>query len=369
MPPSGDRGAEDPRAEARRAVSGFVLAYAVAAVLIIALIYFGDVWSILANTRVLRLLIDGGVVALHDGQLGWIQGVADPKNYLKAIEPIDWSLILVVIGIFWLFWAAKGVQFHLLCRSLSLPGSFGEHCRAYYRGLLYGNGLPGRVGDVAAAAALTRAGVPAERALFALRLSEALVVFEIVIFAILGLLMLGWGAWLLQLLCALAILAVAYWWSHPGPEQEERPLLSVVTEGLRELSSRPRRLVALVLLSVVAFGVEDVAAYIAAMAFSGEWVRLHASFDVILMGVVGSYIARYVRLTPGGIGQFEWGFAAALYFGGVGFPEAATIAILDNVLRYVAFAAFYPLAARRARPGDPGGVLAAFIDRHIVRAV
>jgi uncharacterized membrane protein YbhN (UPF0104 family) len=52
------------------------------------------------------------------------------------------------------------------------------------------------------------------------------------------------------------------------------------------------------------------------------------------MGVVAGYIARQVPMTPGGIGQWEWGFAAALYMGGVGLPEAATIAILESLMRH-----------------------------------
>ena len=52
--------------------------------------------------------------------------------------------------------------------------------------------------------------------------------------------------------------------------------------------------------------------------------------------MVGStgYIARRFPITPQGIGQWEWGFAAALYVSGVGFPEAATIALLDSALRH-----------------------------------
>ena len=74
----------------------------------------------------------------------------------------------------------------------------------------------------------------------------------------------------------------------------------------------------------------DIAAYVIANAFG-----MGVEFDVLIMGLVGAYIARLIPLSPGGIGQFEWGFAMALYLGGVGLPEAATIAILDNAIRYV----------------------------------
>jgi hypothetical protein len=63
-------------------------------------------------------------------------------------------------------------------------------------------------------------------------------------------------------------------------------------------------------------------------------VILNVPFPVIQMGVVAGYIARQIQLTPGGIGQWEWGFAGALYMGGVGLPEAATIALLESLMRH-----------------------------------
>src|SRR5207249_208650 len=100
-------------------------------------------------------------------------------------------------------------------------------------------------------------------------------------------------------------------------------------------------LVTLAFLSLIAFGVEDIAAYFGAMAFSGDHVRLHVDFSILLMGVCGSYIARFIPLTPGGYGQFELGFATSLYVAGVGLPEAVTIAFLDNMLRYTGFIQLY----------------------------
>ena len=83
-------------------------------------------------------------------------------------------------------------------------------------------------------------------------------------------------------------------------------------------------------LSLIAFALEDVAAYVIANAFG-----IGVQFPVIVMGVGAGYVARLIPLSPGGIGQYEWGFAVALVLGGVGAPEAAILAILDNLLRYL----------------------------------
>jgi len=70
------------------------------------------------------------------------------------------------------------------------------------------------------------------------------------------------------------------------------------------------------------------------MAFTSTHVILNVNFTILLMAIVASYIARLIPVTPGGIGQFEWGFAAGLYLGGLGWPECVTIAVLDNFVRY-----------------------------------
>ena len=61
---------------------------------------------------------------------------------------------------------------------------------------------------------------------------------------------------------------------------------------------------------------------------------MNVPFAVIQMGVVAGYSARQVAVTPGGLGQWEWGFAMALVMGGVGMPEAATIALLESAVRH-----------------------------------
>src|SRR5205814_449310 len=98
---------------------------------------------------------------------------------------------------------------------------------------------------------------------------------------------------------------------------------------------QPTMLLRVTLLSILAFGLEDLAVFSVMMAFTSTHVILTAKTSLILMGVVGSYIARFIPITPGGIGQFEWGFAAAMYMGGAALPEVATVAILDNVIRYI----------------------------------
>jgi uncharacterized membrane protein YbhN (UPF0104 family) len=103
---------------------------------------------------------------------------------------------------------------------------------------------------------------------------------------------------------------------------------------LKRLFEDPRILTRLAILSLLAFLIDDITPYLISQAFTTDFVILNVTFPVIQMGVVAGYIARQVPLTPGGIGQWEWGFAGALYMGGVGLPEAATIALLESLMRH-----------------------------------
>jgi hypothetical protein len=306
------------------------------------LIYFSGIWNILANTRLLRLLIKSGIVKYHDRDAGFVQGVADHSYYLKSQEPIEWAVILLVILIFLMFWVLKAFQFHDIARYHALPGGFGQHSRAFRAGLIYEKFTILHLPTMATLSAVQKDGAPPGRVYSAMFLFRLFVIFEIAVYALYGLFDVGWTAWLAQMFWALVILGVLYWWSRPSTNT--RPLSLAAAKGhVRELLHRPLWLSRLGLISLIAFGLEDIAAYLVAMAFSSQHVLLNVDFSLLLMGVIGSYIARFIQLSPGGLGQFEWGFAAALYLGGVGLPEAATVAILDNFFRYVALGLFYLL--------------------------
>jgi uncharacterized membrane protein YbhN (UPF0104 family) len=326
----------------RNVIGPFALSFVLAGILIAMLVSTGGVWNVLANTRLLDLLIKGGVIAYHDDQIGFIEGVSSYEDYLKSQDPIDWPIIVAGVGIFFFFWLCKGFQFHILCRFYGIEGGYGQHVRSYYQGLFYNYFLPYKVGDVATIESLRGAGASGDRVAAVMQALDLFVIFEIVMFALVAIPGIGWGPWLAQLFWALVILAIAWLFVRaPRGEGRRLTLWKAAPVIFRELAKKPRTLIGLALLSLAAFGVEDIAAYCAAMAFTGDVVRLHVDFSVLLMGVVGSYIARFIPVTPGGIGQFEWGFAAALYIGGVGLPEAVTIGLLDNILRYAAYLQFY----------------------------
>jgi uncharacterized membrane protein YbhN (UPF0104 family) len=83
--------------------------------------------------------------------------------------------------------------------------------------------------------------------------------------------------------------------------------------------------------------------YLITQAFTTTYVILNIEFNVIVMAVVGGYLARFIIVTPGGLGQWEWGFALPLYIGGMGMPEAASAALLMTGVRYLTGGLFFTL--------------------------
>jgi len=319
--------------------AAFALAYLVAAVALVALVHAGGIWNLLGNSRLLDVLSRGGVVALTDADQGIVQGIPSLDHYVAAQDPIDWELIVLAIGVFVLAWAAKGLQFHWVAGQLGVPGSLGRHLRAWFYGHGVNRLLPYDVGKVASASALEGQGTPPQHAAQVVFVGTLLTAAEVAILALYGLFAVGLGTWVRQLFWAVAILAVAWLMVRPRGEEgraSRRELRVAAAAAARLLAGRPAMLVRLLALGVAAIVLFDLGAYAVSQAFTSTNVIINVEGDVLLMAVVAGYLARLVAFTPGGLGQWEWAFAAALYMGGLGFPEAMTLALLVTLVRYAA---------------------------------
>lgn len=319
-------------------IKSLTLSYLVGALLLGALVYFAGVWKVLANTRLLDVLISGGIVRQHDEQLGFVDGLPDPELFLLTQDAIDWRLVGGVVALYFLFWGIKSLQFHRISRFMGMSGSLSQHTGAY----LYGSGLsilwPFRLGNAAVVASCTARAESATRAGAAIYAAEVFVLFEVFVFGLIGLGLNGWTTWLGELFWAVVIAVTAFLvvrrarpggvWIPGRASSEDRKML------IRRFAESPSTLATIAALSLMAFLIDDVTPYLMSQAFTNDFVILNVPFAVIQMGVVAGYIARQISITPGGIGQFEWGFAAALVMAGVGLPEAATIALLESAVRH-----------------------------------
>jgi hypothetical protein len=117
----------------------------------------------------------------------------------------------------------------------------------------------------------------------------------------------------------------------------------------------------LAVMSLLAFFGVEMTVYLITQAFTTTYVILNIRFEVIVMAVVGGYLARMIIVTPGGLGQWEWGFALPLYIGGMGMPEAASAALLMTGVRYATGGLlFVIMMVTRGVETDLGRVLSLF---------
>jgi uncharacterized membrane protein YbhN (UPF0104 family) len=330
--------AEPDREQSRGLSAAFALAYLVAAAALVLLVHFGGIWNLLANSRLLDVLGRGGIIAITDTDQGIVQGIPNPEYYLLASQPIDWELLLVAAGLFLLMWGLKAAEFHGLCRFVGLDGSAGEHSRAWFYGHGVNRLVPYEAGQVAKAAVLEGQGADPVRAAQAVHLSSLMTALQIGLLALYGIFTVGFGTWFAQLFWAFVILGVAYLMTRPDRKEARsarREALRAAGSALQVLAQRPLTFLRLLLFGTLSILLIDAAAYAVSQAFSNTVVIMNVEGNNMLMAVIAGYIARLVQFTPGGVGQWEWAFAAALYVGGLGFPEAASIALLVTVFRYL----------------------------------
>lgn len=321
-------------------VGSFTLSYLVAGGLLVALFYYGGAWNILANTRLLDVLINGGIIRYHDMNIGYVNMVPAPKYYLLSQDPVDWRYVYATAIVYLAFWVLMSLKFHGIARFCGLRGSLGEHSRAFIYGDCYNRFFPFWLGNVATTLALEGNGESRKRANMVLYIQDVFVLWATIVFGFVGLFIFGWKSLFLQLMWPLIIFGITYLLARSiravGGAQEKSAWLSAY-DVIKNLWHQPVLLTRLCVLALLCVLCDDFCPYFISRAFTSDHVIMNVDFLTIQNGVVAGYICRLILYTPGGIGTYEWGFATALYMSGVGFPEAATIALLDSAVRNITY--------------------------------
>ena len=107
----------------------------------------------------------------------------------------------------------------------------------------------------------------------------------------------GWAG---ELFWPLAILLTAYLMTRPPRQRAPRPRggrrLCAARRALAVLARRPATFAQLLLLSLLAFLLIDVGAYLIAQSFTSPNVILNVTFAQMTMGLVAGYTARLISV-------------------------------------------------------------------------
>lgn len=334
-----------PSLQARSLYLSFMASYLIGVALLASLVLAAGFWELIADTRTLALLISAGLIPLGEDDAGFGGGVPDLSLWIRSQEAVTWLLVALAAGLFSAVSLLKGLQFHQIAIHQGISGTFGQHMRAFLFGHGLGRMLPFRIGEVAWTAALDgQRSATLDRSARLAFIFKAFLIFEITIFALIGLMMSTMLAWASSLVPPFLILAVTWLLMRQTPVSAAQIAASwrKASSIYGELSRAPRVLFSIGLLSLISFSLVELASYIVPQAFATPVVLLIqdelryvvVTPSVIVMAVVGGYIARLVPVTPGGIGQFEWGFALVLTVNGLPLPEAIALALLISAVRY-----------------------------------
>ena len=138
----------------RRHFWSILLSWLVGVALYVGLVLHAGIWNILANTRILRHLITGGIIRHHDKQIGLISGLPDQMYYVRCIQPVHWFLVALAALLFLVVWVLKANQMRLIANHCGLKRTFAQSWQAFTRGYFFERVWPFGIGDAAAVSAL-----------------------------------------------------------------------------------------------------------------------------------------------------------------------------------------------------------------------
>jgi uncharacterized membrane protein YbhN (UPF0104 family) len=316
------------------------------------MLWLAGPWDVIAQTRVLTLLIDAGVIPLSEDDPGIGDGVPSIRLWIQSQEPVIWRLVIFAAALFASVSVLKSLQFHYILSSEGVPGTAGEHFKIYLYGHALGRLLPFRTGEAAWAAALMeKHKVSLDHLARAISVFKAFTIFELATFSFIGLLLMDVFMWALSLLAPLTILLICWlvMKGASGNDRSERGRLGKTLNSISSMAEHPQLLARLVLLSLISFFLVEFASYIVPQAFATVVVRILSNDlgyvvltpSILIMSVIGGYIARLVQITPGGIGQFEWGMVSVMVVNGLPFTHAVSVTLLICAVRYISGAIIF----------------------------
>lgn len=303
--------------------------------------------EMIANFRILDELADLSIVRVADVGEGWLTVDLDHigiSNRRFGYAPFYMALLCGVLGLF-----ARAVRLRLLTRDSGIPSSVKGQIAAFF----FGRGLnlffpfgPGEFGTVQA---LADNGAPVRSAATAVFFSRVLEILAIHVFLIGGFIYLGWGGAVEPFVWTIVLVAGVVSLTRPlGRSSEARGAFSFFSNiwrayggetlmpAVRELLKTPGFFVGMLLLSVIAFGLEVFACWSIKQAFSSpmdDYILMKdLSFVSFTIAVSVAGLARVIPYTVASLGVVELVMVIMFRVFDEGFLSGMTTAVLCSLL-------------------------------------
>ena len=303
--------------------------------------------ELFANFRILDDLADLGIVKVADIGDGWL----DVKLDLIVISDrrFGWAPFYLAVLLVSVSLLLRGIRQRVLASQLGVAPSVRGQMSSYF----FGRGLnlffPFGPGDLGTAQSLVDGGAPAdaaERVVFHNRLFEVLAILA-VLFG--GLVYLGWEGAVVPVVWALLLVVVVVSLTRPlgraSPVRGRFNLLAqlwsafngrALARAARQLLEKPGFMLAVLLLSIVALGVEILGYWCVKQAFSSpmdDYVLMKdLAFIPFAIVIAVANMTRVLPYTFASFGVYEIVSVAMFRVFDEGYLAGATVTLLDALL-------------------------------------
>jgi uncharacterized protein (TIRG00374 family) len=301
----------------------------------------------------------------------------DVGSVLDAVARLPIGRLLAALGLVTVAYALRFAKWHLLVRRLGLPVRPRRSLQVFLSGLMM-SVTPAKLGELWKSVLLTQDGIPAARSLPAVAIERLVDFAAIALLAALGI-ALVWGYWWLVPVAVLGVAAVVAFlrwrtlWTRliawlGRRRRLERParFLGLVAEGAHGILA-PSTLIPALALGLSAWGLEGLALWAILDGLGAD-----ASWPIAIAAFCAGTMAGVVSLLPGGLGTTEAGMVGILVARGVAHDVAVAATLLGRActLGYGALVGvlsslLWPAAAKDGGIVDaqrPGEALEAALD-------
>jgi Lysylphosphatidylglycerol synthase TM region len=303
--------------------------------------------EMIANFRILDELADLSIVKVADVGEGWLNVDLEQigvSNRRFGYAPFYMALAAAVLCLF-----CRAVRLQLLTRELGIPSSVNGQLAAFFFGRGINLFFPFGPGEFATIHTLAENGAPRHAAAAAVFFNRVFEILAIHAFLLWGFIYLGWGGAIEPFFWTVILIAGVVSLTRPlGRGGESRSRLrfianvweayrgAMLVQAVRELLRRPGFFLSLLLLSVVAFGLEILAFWNIKQAFSSPMDDYILMKDLTLVSfmiaVSVAGLARVIPYTFASFGIVELVLVMMFRVFDEGFLSGTTTALLCGLL-------------------------------------